>query len=139
MSSLCAAASSSTRAVDLGQVGHGIRDLVALGVLEVHAQLVGGLELAHVVGGGDERLAGHAVGEHRGAAEPVALDHGDLGPEVGGDEGGLVPTGAPPRMTTLLDRALTRPSNHCGPPTRLPPPGHTVAAVPVNGATAVTV
>ena len=95
MSSLCAAARSSTRGVDLAQVGHGIRDLVALGVLEVHAQLVGGLEVAHVVGGGDERLAGHAVGEHRGAPQPVALDHGDLGAEVGGDEGGLVPTGAP--------------------------------------------
>ncbi len=126
--------------VDLVQVGHGIGDLVTLGVLEVHAELVGGLELAHVVGGGDERLAGHAVGEHRRATEPVALDHGDLGPEVRGDEGGLVPTGpstedddsARPRAHVAIQplRARSAPS---APTTR----AHTVARRgkwPVNGA-----
>ena len=94
MSALWAAASVEHAAVDLAELGDGIRDLVALGVLEVHAEVGGGLESTHVVGRRDERLARHAVGEHRSAAEPVALDHGDLGAEVGGDEGGLVPTGS---------------------------------------------
>ena len=96
-------------AVDLGELRHGIRDLVALGVLEVHAEVRRRLELAHVVRGRDEGLARHAVGEHGRTPEAVTLDDGDLGPEVGGDEGGLVPPGPPPRMTTLLDRALTAP------------------------------
>ena len=39
-------------------------------------------------------LDGHAVGEHRGAADAVAVDDGDRGTEVGGDEGGLVATGS---------------------------------------------
>ena len=101
--------------VDLAQVGHGIRDLVALGVLEVHPELVGGLEVAHVVGRGDQRLARHAVGEHRRTAEAVALDDGDLGTEVRGDEGGLVPTGPPTE-----DDDSARPRAHVVHPTTAP-------------------
>ena len=120
--------------VDLAQVGHGIRDLVALGVLEVHAELVGGLEVAHVVGGGDQRLAGHAVGEHRGPAEPVALDHGDLGAEVRGDEGGLVATRPPTE-----DDDSARPRAHDAHPTtarRWPAP--TSGTPPVRAPTGAT-
>ena len=36
----------------------------------------------------------HDVGEHRGAAEPVALDDGHLGAELRGDERRLVPARA---------------------------------------------
>ena len=39
-------------------------------------------------------LDGHAVGEHRGTADAVPVDHGHGGTEVGGDERGLVATGA---------------------------------------------
>ena len=35
-------------------------------------------------------LDGHAVGEHADAPDAVALDDGDLGPELGGDQRGLV-------------------------------------------------
>ena len=42
------------------------------------------------VAGGDQRLARHAVGEHAGPAEPVAVDHGDLGAELRGDQRRLV-------------------------------------------------
>ena len=46
--------------------------------------------VGHQLGGGDQRLAGHAVGEHRRAAEPVAVDDGHLGAELGRHQGGLV-------------------------------------------------
>ena len=48
-------------------------------------------DVGHQLGGGDQGLAGHAVGEHGRAAEPVAVDDGDLGAELGADERGLVP------------------------------------------------
>jgi hypothetical protein len=44
----------------------------------------------HGAGGGDEGLRRDAVGEHAGATQPVPLDDGDLGPELCGDQGGLV-------------------------------------------------
>ena len=127
-------------AVDLGELRHGIRDLVALGVLEVHAEVRRRLELAHVVRGRDEGLARHAVGEHGRSPEAVALDDGDVGPEVGGDEGGLVPT-----RPTTEDDDPARPRAHGAHPTTAGPvrspcshlPGRTIARRrdwPVNGA-----
>ena len=56
--------------------------------------------LGHQLGGRDQGLAGHAVGEHGRAAEPVGVDDGDLGAELGGDQRGLVPPGPPPTITT---------------------------------------
>ena len=50
--------------------------------------------LGHQLGGGDQGLARHAVGEHRGAADAVGVDDGDVGAELGGDERGLVAAGA---------------------------------------------
>ena len=41
-------------------------------------------------GGGDEGLGRDAVGEHAGAPDAVALDDGDLGTELRGDQRGLV-------------------------------------------------
>ena len=38
-------------------------------------------------------LLGHAVGEHRGAADAVGVDHGDVGAELRGDQRCLVPAG----------------------------------------------
>ena len=52
------------------------------------------LEPGHEVGGGDEGLAGHAVGEDGRAADAVAVDDGDRGPELRGDQSCLVATGA---------------------------------------------
>ena len=78
---------------------------------------MGGPEVAHVVGGGDQRLARHAVGEHGRAAEAVALDDGDLGAEVGGDEGGLVATRPPTE-----DDDTARPRAHAVHPTTAPTP-----------------
>ena len=96
MSALCAAASSRMRSLTVCACGDGVGDLVALVVLQAHPEVGGGLEVGHVVGGGDERLARHAVGEHGRTADAVPLDDGDRGPELGGDEGGLVATGAAP-------------------------------------------
>ena len=48
------------------------------------------VEHRHRVGRLDEGLGGHAVGEHAGAAEPVGVDDGDVGTELGRDQGGLV-------------------------------------------------
>jgi hypothetical protein len=98
--------------VDLEEVRDGIRDLVALGVLEVDAQPVGGLEVAHVVGRGDERLARHAVSEHGGPADAVALDDRDVGPELSRDQGSFVPAG-----TSTEDDDLARPCVHGTHPT----------------------
>ena len=66
------------------------------------------LELGHEVGRRDERLARHAVGEHRGAADAVAVDDGHRGAEVGGDERGLVAPGAAAEDDDGLWRSLTR-------------------------------
>jgi hypothetical protein len=80
-----------------GQVGdplvqpHGVdRVQAAAGDAEARAPV----EQRHRVGGLDEGLGGYAVGEHAGAAEPVRIDDGDVGAELGGDEGGLVAAGA---------------------------------------------
>ena len=48
------------------------------------------VQQGHRVGRLDERLGGHAVGEHAGPAEPVGVDEGHVGAELGRDEGGLV-------------------------------------------------
>ena len=47
--------------------------------------------LGHQLGGRDQGLAGHAVGEHRRAAQAVGVDDGDLGAELRGDQPRLVP------------------------------------------------
>jgi hypothetical protein len=53
-------------------------------------ELVGTLEGGHDLGGRDQRLGGNAVGEHRGAPEPVGVDEEDLGPESGGHQCRLI-------------------------------------------------
>ncbi len=81
-------------AVDGVRLGDRVGDLVAVVVLQPHAEVRRRPEVGHVVGGGDEGLARHAVGEHGCPAEAVLLDDGDLGAELGGDEGRLVASGA---------------------------------------------
>jgi hypothetical protein len=86
--------------VDVGRLGHGqaLHAGVDRGQVQADAAEVGAVQaedggLAHRrrrAGGRDERLRGHAVGQHAGAADAVALDHGDLGTELCGDQGGLV-------------------------------------------------
>ena len=77
--------------VDPGQVDPDGRRRVALVVVEVDARARAALgDVGHQLGGGDQGLAGHAVGEHRRAADAVGVDDGDLGAELGGDQGGLV-------------------------------------------------
>ena len=48
------------------------------------------VQRGHHPRGRDEGLGRHAVGEHAGPAEAVPLDDGDLGAELGGDQGRLV-------------------------------------------------
>ena len=55
-----------------------------------HAELVGAGDVGHQLRGGDQGLAGDAVGEDRGAAQPVGVHDGDLGAELGRDQRGLV-------------------------------------------------
>ena len=137
MSSLWAAARSSTRRLTSRRSATASATSSPSASSRCTPSSCGGLEVAHVVGGRDERLARHAVGEHRGAAEPVALDHRDLGAEVRGDQGGLVPTGPPTE-----DDDSARPRAHSpiqplrGRPSRRRPPEASVARWcdwPVNG------
>jgi hypothetical protein len=58
------------------------------------ALTVAAVEQRHRVRGLDQRLGRHAVGEDAGAAEPVGVDDGDVGAELGGDQSGLVTAGA---------------------------------------------
>ena len=94
MSWLCAAARPSTRALTALQVGRRRprprRPRRPRGARPCRRRSRTG----HEVGRGDEGLAGHAVGEDGRATDAVALDDGDLGAELGGDEGCLVATGA---------------------------------------------
>ena len=80
--------------VDPGEVDPDRGGGVTLAVVQHHAELGGVGDLGHHLGGGDQRLAGHAVGEHRGAAEAVGVDDGHVGAELGGHQGGLVPARA---------------------------------------------
>ena len=84
MSSLCAWASALTRWLTRA------RSTRTPSSPDHHAELVGAGDVGHQLGGRDQRLAGHAVGEHRRAAQPVGVDDRDLGAELGGDQGGLV-------------------------------------------------
>ena len=74
-------------AVDFGEFSFSVDDLIALVIGEMHAQVVGGLELAEVVGRRDQRLAGDTVGEDSRAPDSGALDEGDSATEVGSDQG----------------------------------------------------
>jgi hypothetical protein len=58
---------------------------------EVDAELAGAPDLGHQLGGRDQGLAGHAVGQDRRAADAVGVDQGDVGAELCGDERGFVP------------------------------------------------
>ena len=55
-----------------------------------HAELVGAGDVGHQLRGRDQGLAGDAVGEDRGAAQPVAVHDGDLGAELRRDQRSLV-------------------------------------------------
>src|SRR5699024_1077730 len=54
----------------------------------------GAADVVHHLGGGDEGLRGHHIGEHGGAAAAVLLDEHDIGAELSRDECGLVAAGA---------------------------------------------
>src|SRR5690606_5656792 len=84
--------------------------------------------LGHQLGGGDQRLGGDAVGQHRRAAEAIAVDHHDVGAELGGDVGGLVAAGS-----TADDHHLRR--GRLGPCllTHLVPPQRTPCGWPTPG------
>ena len=79
--------------VDVLEVRAHRRGKVAAVDVELHAQLRGLHHAGHQVGGRDEGLGGHDVGQHRGAAESRTLDDGDLRPERGGHHGGFVAAG----------------------------------------------
>ena len=68
-------------------------------------------------------LLGHAVGEHRGAAEPVGVHDRDLGAELGGHQGRLVAAGS------ATDDHHTSHARHL-----LPVRGTTLLAVPLYAA-----
>ena len=61
--------------------------------VELDAQLAGLADAGHQVRRRDQGLGRHDVGQHRGSAEPRALDDGDLRPQRGGDHGGFVAAG----------------------------------------------
>ena len=94
MSADWSAASFLTRLVDPGEVDDDLVRGVALVVLEADAELRRPGQVGHQLGGGDQGLAGDAVGHHRRPAEAVAVDHGHLGAELGGHQRGLVAAGS---------------------------------------------
>ena len=120
MSSLWAAASALIWRVDLGQVRHAQRSEPAAGAL-----------LLDVPGPGvrrrDQCLAGHAVGEDAGPAQPVAVDHGDVGAQLGRDQCRLVAPGAaaedrhplPSRAHRTIQPAVHRQGDQRAPPRQL--------------------
>ena len=60
------------------------------GAVGPQAQIRGAVQHRGCVGGLDQGLGRHAVGEHAGPAEPVPLGQRDLGAELRGDQRGLV-------------------------------------------------
>ena len=65
------------------------------------------------LGGRDERLRGHHVGEHRRAADAGPLDERDLGSELGAGEGRLVAAGSASEDRRSVACARTRrPCSH---------------------------
>ena len=84
MSSLWAWASALTRAFTRARSTQHAR---------IVAELVGALDVRHQLGGGDQGLRRHAVGEDGRPADPVSVDHGDLGSELRRDQRGLVAAG----------------------------------------------
>ncbi len=86
MSADWACASRSTRSLTCSRS-------VDQGPLEADAELLGLGHVGHQLGRRDQGLAGHAVGEHRGAADAVGVDDGDVGPELGRHQRCFVPAG----------------------------------------------
>ena len=62
------------------------------------------------LGGGDQRLGRHAVGQHGRAAQPVAVHHGHLGAELGRDQRRLVAARPPPMIPHCASRRGILPS-----------------------------
>jgi hypothetical protein len=58
--------------------------------LEVHPEAGRRLQGVERLGRGQQGLGRDTVPQHAGPAQPLVVDHRDLGPEVGGDQGGLV-------------------------------------------------
>ena len=83
MSADWSAASCLTRSLTRAQVDAQRGRGVALVVGEADAELGGPRDVGHQLRGGDQGLAGHAVGDHRRAAEPVGVDDGDLARRAG--------------------------------------------------------
>jgi hypothetical protein len=92
MSRLCAAASSRMRSLTATQVCRGL--MARLLAVEADTQPTGHLDARQRVRGRDQGLAGDTVGEHGGTAKSVAVDNGDFGSEMRGNQGSLIPTWA---------------------------------------------
>ena len=91
--------------VDLLQVHAEVVDLVAVhaAAAHVHPEVRGLGEAGHGVGGGDERLGGDDVRQHRRPAQALLLDDGHVRAEAGRDEGGLVAARTAADDDELLD------------------------------------
>ena len=76
--------------VEPGRVDPSSRPVGRAAVRDPDAEAGRGVQQAHRFRGGDERLGRHAVGQHAGATEPVGVHDGDLRPELGGHQGGLI-------------------------------------------------
>ena len=81
-------------AVHPGQVDRDVVRRVALPVLEADTQLGRARQIGHQLGGGDQCLARHTVGDHGRPAQAVTVDDRDLRTELRGDQRGLVTPGA---------------------------------------------
>ena len=75
--------------VDPGEV-----DARSVLVVELDAELAGTLDRRHQLGGRDQGLARHAVGEHRRPADALAVHDRHVGAQLGSDERRLVAAGS---------------------------------------------
>src|SRR5262249_4506308 len=121
----CARASAFTRAVSraastvtgpAGPPGPGANRAVVAS--DPDPESGGPGQVAHGLGGGDEGLGRHAVGQHAAPAEPVGLHHRHPGPELRRDQRSLVTAGAAPEYRDIRARLA-----HDAPFCRTQPPG----------------
>ncbi len=69
---------------------------------ELHAEVGGLADRVRRLGGRDEGLGRHDVGEHGRSADALALDEGHVGAELGSGEGGFVTAWASPEYCDPL-------------------------------------
>ncbi len=97
--------------VDAGEVDAERGRAELLGALHLDAQATGLRSVPGGLGGGDQGLGGHAVGQDGRTTDPVGVDDRDLGTQLRGHQGRFVSAGTAAELHDACHRApivLTR-------------------------------